>query len=105
MKLLSFTRLGKTGFGAVVKGGIISLTRYLAAYWGDKNIRVNCISPGGVYHEGENEAFVKKYAEKVPLGRKAELSEISGAVVYLSSKEASYISGHNLIIDGGWVSW
>ncbi len=89
----------------VVKGGIISLTRYLAAYWGDKNIRVNCISPGGVYHEGENEAFVKKYSAKVPLGRKAELIEISGAVVYLSADEASYITGHNLIIDGGWVSW
>ena len=88
-----------------VKGGVISLTRYLAAYWGEKNIRVNCISPGGVYHEGENEVFVKKYSEKVPLGRKAELIEISSAVVYLASDEASYISGHNLIIDGGWTSW
>ena len=89
----------------VVKGGVISLTRYLAAYWGGKNIRVNCISPGGVYHEGENEEFVKKYSEKVPLGRKAEIRDISGAVVYLSSDEASYITGHNLIVDGGWVSW
>jgi len=89
----------------VVKGGIISLTRYLAAYWGEKNIRVNCISPGGVYHEGENEAFVKKYSAKVPLGRKGEVSEISGAVVYLASDESSYITGQNLIIDGGWTVW
>ena len=89
----------------VVKGGVISLTRYLAAYWGEKNIRVNCISPGGVYHEGENEAFVKKYSAKVPLGRKGEVREISGAVVYLASDESSYITGQNLIIDGGWTVW
>ena len=90
---------------SVVKGGIISLTRYLAAYWGDKNIRVNCISPGGVYHEGENETFLKKYSDKVPLGRKAEVSEVSGAVVFLASDEATYITGQNLIIDGGWTIW
>jgi NAD(P)-dependent dehydrogenase (short-subunit alcohol dehydrogenase family) len=89
----------------VVKGGIISLTRYLAAYWGQCNIRVNCISPGGVYHKGENAEFLKKYSEKVPLGRKADVSEISSSVVYLSSDEASYITGQNLIIDGGWTAW
>ncbi len=89
----------------VVKGGVISLTRYLAAYWGEKNIRVNCVSPGGVYHEGENEVFLKKFSEKVPLGRKAEVSEISGAIVYLTSNESSYVTGQNLIIDGGWTAW
>jgi len=89
----------------VVKGGIISLTRYLAAYWGKYNIRVNCISPGGIYHKGENEEFIKKYSERVPLGRKANVDEISGSVVYLSSDEASYITGQNLIIDGGWTAW
>jgi NAD(P)-dependent dehydrogenase (short-subunit alcohol dehydrogenase family) len=89
----------------VVKGGIISLTRYLAAYWGEYNIRVNCISPGGIYHEGENKEFLKKYSEKVPLGRKANIDEVSSSVVYLSSDEASYITGQNLIIDGGWTSW
>ena len=89
----------------VVKGGIISLTRYLAAYWGQCNIRVNCISPGGVYHKGENAEFLKKYSEKVPLGRKADIGEISSSVVYLSSDEASYITGQNLIIDGGWTAW
>jgi len=89
----------------VVKGGVISLTRYLAAYWGEKNIRVNCISPGGVYHEGENETFVKKYSEKVPLGRKAEVEEIASSVVFLAADESSYITGQNIIIDGGWTAW
>lgn len=88
-----------------VKGGIISLTRYLAAYWGEKNIRVNCISPGGIAHEGENKEFIKKYSEKVPLGRKSKLDEISPAVVYLSSDESSYLTGQNIIIDGGWTAW
>ena len=87
----------------VVKGGIISLTRYLAAYWGESNIRVNTISPGGIYHEGENEVFLKKYTERVPLGRKANSNEISSSIVYLSSDESSYITGQNLIIDGGWT--
>jgi len=89
----------------VVKGALISLARYLAAYWGHLNIRVNCVSPGGVKHEGENNTFVKKYSEKVPLGRKADLREISGAVVYLASDESSYVTGHNLIVDGGWTIW
>jgi NAD(P)-dependent dehydrogenase (short-subunit alcohol dehydrogenase family) len=89
----------------VVKGGVISLSRYLAAYWGEKNIRVNCVSPGGVYHEGENEVFLKKFSEKVPLGRKAEVKEISGIVVYLTSNESSYVTGQNLIVDGGWTAW
>jgi len=89
----------------VVKGALISLSRYLAAYWGHLNIRVNCVSPGGVKHEGENEAFVEKYSEKVPLGRKADVSEISGAIVYLASDESSYVTGQNFIIDGGWTAW
>ena len=89
----------------VVKGGLISLARYLAAYWGRKNIRVNCISPGGVAHEGENKTFVDKYSQKVPLGRKAKMEEISSAVVYLASDEASYINGQNIVVDGGWTAW
>lgn len=88
-----------------VKGALISLVRYLAAYWGHLNIRVNCVSPGGVKHEGENEAFVKKYSERVPLGRKANVGEISGAIVYLASDESSYVTGQNFIIDGGWTAW
>jgi NAD(P)-dependent dehydrogenase (short-subunit alcohol dehydrogenase family) len=89
----------------VVKGGVISLTRYLAAYWGEKNIRVNCISPGGIYHEGENETFVRKYSEKVPLGRKADVNEVASVAVFLSADESSYITGQNIIVDGGWTAW
>ena len=90
---------------AAAKGAVISMTRYLAAYWGDHNIRVNCISPGGLAHPGENQDFVTRYSEKVPLGRKAGLDEINGAVVFLASDEASYINGHNLVVDGGWTAW
>ena len=71
----------------------------------EKNIRVNCISPGGVYHEGENDTFLEKYSAKVPLGRKAKVEEISGAVIYLASGESSYVTGQNILVDGGWTAW
>jgi NAD(P)-dependent dehydrogenase (short-subunit alcohol dehydrogenase family) len=90
---------------AAAKGAVISLTRFLAAYWGDHNIRVNCISPGGLAHPGENEEFLKRYSARVPLGRKGGLDDVSGAVVYLASDASSYVTGHNLVVDGGWSSW
>lgn len=90
---------------AAAKGAVISLTRFLAAYWGDNNIRVNCISPGGLAHPGENEEFLKRYSARVPLGRKGGLDDVSGAVVYLASDASSYVTGHNLVVDGGWTAW
>jgi NAD(P)-dependent dehydrogenase (short-subunit alcohol dehydrogenase family) len=90
---------------AAAKGAVISLTRFLAAYWGDNNIRVNCISPGGLAHPGENAEFLKRYSARVPLGRKAGLDDVSGAVVYLASDASSYVTGHNLVVDGGWTAW
>lgn len=90
---------------SAVKGGVISITRFLAAYWGQCNVRVNSVSPGGAAHPGENEEFVRRYSEKVPLGRKAGFDEIVAPVVFLASDAASYITGHNLVVDGGWTAW
>lgn len=90
---------------AAAKGAVISLTRFLAAYWGQQNIRVNCISPGGLAHPGENSEFVQKYSAKVPMGRKAAVDELSGAALFLASDASSYVTGHNLVVDGGWTAW
>jgi NAD(P)-dependent dehydrogenase (short-subunit alcohol dehydrogenase family) len=86
---------------SAIKGGIISLTRYLASYFGPYNIRVNCISPGGIFDD-QNENFVKNYESKVPLKRMGKTQEIADSVLFLFSPLSSYVNGHNLIIDGGW---
>lgn len=88
---------------SAIKGGIINLTRYLASYFGKYNIRVNAVSPGGIFDE-QNQQFVKRYEAKVPLGRMAKPSDVSGAVRFLASDAASYITGQNLIVDGGWTA-
>lgn len=87
---------------AAIKGGLINLTRYLASYLGKNNIRVNAISPGGII-DNQDEKFVEKYVSKTPLGRMGKPEDIAGGVVYLMSDLSSFITGHNLIIDGGWT--
>lgn len=87
---------------SAIKGGIINFTRFLASYYGKYNVRVNCVSPGGVY-ERQPKVFVRKYVAKTPLKRMAKTTDISAGVVYLASDAAEYVTGHNLVIDGGWT--
>ena len=89
---------------SVVKTGLIGLTRYLATYWAEAGVRVNAISPGGVAN-GQPEEFVARLAERIPMGRMAEPDELAGAVLFLCSDASSYMTGHNLVIDGGRSVW
>ncbi|MBU4289002.1 MAG: SDR family oxidoreductase [Proteobacteria bacterium] len=89
---------------SVVKHGIIGLTKYLATYWADKNVRVNAISPGGVYTNQPPE-FLEKLTNLIPLGRMADKNEYQAAVLFLVSDASSYMTGANLIIDGGRSCW
>lgn len=87
---------------SAIKGGIISFTRYLASYLGKYNIRVNAISPGGVF-DGQDGIFVERYIKKTPLNRMAAPGDIVGAAVFLSSGASEYITGQNIAVDGGWA--
>ena len=89
---------------SVVKSGLIGMTRYLATYWAKKGIRVNAISPGGVYNN-QNKRFVKRLANLIPLGRMADKDEYKAAIVFLVSDASSYMTGANLVIDGGRTCW
>ena len=89
---------------SVVKTGLIGLTRYLATYWSDANIRVNAISPGGVLN-GQPEAFLSRLEQLIPMGRMANRDEYQGAILFLCSDASSYMTGTNLVIDGGRTCW
>jgi len=89
-------------YGAA-KAAIIQMTRFWAAYWAPR-IRVNCITPGGLF-TGQDPEFVKKYVSRTPLGRMAGPDDLKGAAVYLASDASEWVTGHNLVVDGGWTIW
>ncbi len=89
---------------SVVKHGLIGLTKYLATYWCEQGVRCNALSPGGVY-AGQNDVFVSKLTQLIPLGRMAEADEYRGAIAFLCSDASTYMNGANLVMDGGRSTW
>lgn len=88
-----------------LKGGVIQMTRHLAVYWAQDGVRVNCLSPGPFPAGTAPRELAKRLAERTPMGRTGRPEELKGAVLFLASEASSYVTGHNLVVDGGWTAW
>jgi NAD(P)-dependent dehydrogenase (short-subunit alcohol dehydrogenase family) len=89
-----------------LKGGTIHMTRHLAVYWAKDGVRVNCISPGPFpLPDGIKEEMKQRLESKSPMGRMGQAHELKGTVVYFASDASSYVTGQNLLVDGGWTAW
>jgi len=89
---------------SVSKHGVVSLTKYIATLWASKGVRVNALTPGGIFN-GHQGLFLERFKQLNPIGRMSEKEELRGGIVYLASDASSHVIGHNLIIDGGWTAW
>jgi len=88
---------------SVSKSGVLNLTRYLSTYWADKNVRVNSLTLAGVFDD-QDQGFLDAYTSRIPIGRMANKNDYNGAVIFLASSASSYMTGSNLVIDGGWTA-
>jgi gluconate 5-dehydrogenase len=88
-----------------LKGGIVHLARHLAVYWARDQVRVNCLSPGPFPSPRAPRRLVQRLKARTPMHRMGQPHELKGAIVFLSSDASSYVTGHNLVVDGGWIAW
>jgi NAD(P)-dependent dehydrogenase (short-subunit alcohol dehydrogenase family) len=89
---------------SVSKHGVVALTKYLATLWAEKGVRVNALTPGGIFN-GHQGLFLERFKQLNPIGRMSDKTELRGGIVFLASDASSHVVGHNLIIDGGWTAW